>query len=277
MDPDEVVNKSPADWEKIVENAKPVVVHVMETLAEGRNLEDPKVRSEIANQVLPLIEDVPDSVERETYRQKLARLLHVDERALIGASRPRSRPSPGRAYRSARPAPAAVAEASQPSSAALLEFHCLGVLMRRPDLVYRLDRAMQEFGLPRLSINDFQRAEHQTLFQYVQESLDQNVSEPLHFVLNSLSLPLMDKADDLLQRTSKLDPVEDRVFEDVLRAILNLRILYVRESLDYLRFIMDEAQQQGDTQIKEYKHGVAHYTTMLKHLDSALGHYTSRN
>jgi hypothetical protein len=136
---------------------------------------------------------------------------------------------------------------------------------------------MQEFSLPRLSMNDFQRAEHQTLFQLVQESLDQNVSEPLHFVLNSLSLPLMDKADDLLQRTAKLDPVEDRVFEDVLRAILNLRILYVRESLDYLRFIMVEAQQEGDTQIKEYKQGVSHYSTMLKHLYSALGHYTGRN
>jgi hypothetical protein len=87
----------------------------------------------------------------------------------------------------------------------------------------------------------------------------------------------MDKADDLLQRTAKLDPVEDRVFEDVLRAILNLRILYVRESLDYLRFIMVEAQQEGDTQIKEYKQGVSHYSTMLKHLYSALGHYTGRN
>jgi DNA primase len=275
MDPDDVVNRSPQEWEQIVENASPVVVHVMETLAEGRDLEDPKVRSEIANQVLPLIEDVPDSVERETYRQKLARLLHVDERALLGASR--SRPAARRASRSPRPAAASVAEASQASSAALLEFHCLGVLMRRPDLVYRLDRAMQEYSLPRLSVNDFQLAEHQTLFQYVQESLDQNVSEPLHFVLNSLSLPLMDKADDLLQRTEKLDPVEDRVFEDVLRAVLNLRILYVRESLDYLRFILDEAQQQGDTQVTEYLQGVKHYTGLLKHLDNALGHYTSRN
>ena len=277
MDPDDVVNRDPTEWEQIVEKARPVVVHVMETLAAGRNLEDPKVRSEIANQVLPLIEDVPDAVERETYRQKLARLLRVDERALLGESRGRGRAAPGRASKTSRQPPAKIAEISLPSSAALLEIHCLGVLMRRPDLVYRLDRAMQEFSLPRLSMNDFQRAEHQTLFQLVQESLDQNVSEPLHFVLNSLSLPLMDKADDLLARTSRLDPVEDRVFEDVLRAILNLRILYVRESLDYLRFIMDEAQQQGDFQTKEYRQSVLHYSIMLKHLNSALGRYTSRN
>jgi DNA primase len=277
MDPDDVVNRDPAEWQQILENAKPVVVHVMETLAFGRSLDDPKVRSEIANQVLPLIEDVPDAVERETYRQKLARLLRVDERALVGESRGRSRAAPGKTTRPSRQPGAKTASASQPSSAALLEFHCLGMLMRRPDLVYRLDRAMQEFNLPRLSINDFQRAEHQAFFQLIQESLDQNATEPLHFVLNSLSLPLMDKADDLLERTAKLDPVEDRVFEDVFRAILNLRILYVRESLDYLRYIMDEAQQQGDLQSKEYQQGVLQYTILLKHLNSALGRYTGRN
>jgi hypothetical protein len=136
---------------------------------------------------------------------------------------------------------------------------------------------MQEFNLPRLSVNDFQRAEHQALFQLIQESLEQNVTEPLHFVLNSLSLPLMDKADDLLERTAKLDPIEDRVFEDVFRAVLNLRILNVRESLDYLRYIMDEAQQQGDLQLKEYQQGVLHYTILLNHLNKALGRYTGRN
>ncbi len=33
----------------------------------------------------PLIEDVPGSVEREAYRQRLARLLKVDERAWFAA------------------------------------------------------------------------------------------------------------------------------------------------------------------------------------------------
>ncbi len=277
MDPDDVVNRDPAEWQQIVESAKPVVVHVMETLAYGRSLDDPKVRSEIANQVLPLIEDVPDAVERETYRQKLARLLRIDERALAGESRGRGRVTPSKTSRFIRQQTPKVPGASQPSTAALLEFHCLGVLMRRPDLVYRLDRAMQEFNLPRLSVNDFQRAEHQALFQLIQESLEQNVTEPLHFVLNSLSLPLMDKADDLLERTAKLDPIEDRVFEDVFRAVLNLRILNVRESLDYLRYIMDEAQQQGDLQLKEYQQGVLHYTILLNHLNKALGRYTGRN
>lgn len=80
------MNRNPADWSKLIENAKPIVVHVMETLATGRNLDDAKIKAEIAAQVLPLIEDVPNAIEREDYRQRLARLLRVDERALTGGA-----------------------------------------------------------------------------------------------------------------------------------------------------------------------------------------------
>src|SRR5512133_1264907 len=69
LDPDEIVLRDPQEWARIVESARPIVVHVMETLATGRDLEDPKIKSEIAAQVLPLIEDVPNALERDTYRQ----------------------------------------------------------------------------------------------------------------------------------------------------------------------------------------------------------------
>ena len=91
LDPDEVVNRDPEEWQHILENARPVVIHVMETLAAGRDLDDPKIKNEIAAQVMPLIEDVPSPIERDTYRQRLARLLRVDERARAGKLRLRRR------------------------------------------------------------------------------------------------------------------------------------------------------------------------------------------
>ncbi|HIE58191.1 MAG TPA: DNA primase, partial [Anaerolineales bacterium] len=94
MDPDDVINRDPQEWAHLIEAAKPIVVHVMETLARDRNLDDPKVKTEIANRVLPLIADIPNAIERDTYRQQLARLLRVDERALLGSAtpqKPRSR------------------------------------------------------------------------------------------------------------------------------------------------------------------------------------------
>ncbi|MBK5107717.1 MAG: DNA primase [Anaerolineales bacterium] len=91
LDPDEVVFQDADHWRQIVAEARPIVVHVMETLAKDQDLDDAKVKSRIANQVLPLIEDVPDAVEREAYRQKLARLLKVDERAFTEISAPVAR------------------------------------------------------------------------------------------------------------------------------------------------------------------------------------------
>ena len=72
-DPDEVVLESPEEWGQILANAKPIVIHVMETLAAQQDVEDPKTKSAIAARVMPLIEDVPSPVERDAYRQRLAR------------------------------------------------------------------------------------------------------------------------------------------------------------------------------------------------------------
>jgi DNA primase len=73
MDPDEVVARDPQEWIRIIGDAKPVVIHVMESLAANRNLEDPKVKSEIAAQVMPLMQTYKIRW-REAYRRRLARL-----------------------------------------------------------------------------------------------------------------------------------------------------------------------------------------------------------
>ena len=280
MDPDEVVSQDPAGWEQTVAQARPVVVHVMETLATGRDLEDPKVRSEIAAQVLPLIEDVPNPIERETYRQRLARLLHVDERALLSAptpvgprARPRSKPRTG-----GPPPQEAMPEKGEVSVVApadMLEAHCLSVLLRRPDLVHRVDRALQAGGLGRLSPDDFQSADHQVVLQLIEDSLEQDHAEPLDFVMNSLSLPLMELVDRMLLSTEKIDPNEERVLEDLVRTLLELRQRRLRQEIDHVRFLMEEAQQIGDSRASDYHQTILHYILTRQRLDQALGRYSS--
>src|SRR5512138_827105 len=98
LDPDEIVKRNKEEWGRLMETAKPIVTYVMETLAAGQNIIDPKVKNEIAAQVLPLIEDLPNALERDTYRQQLARMLRVDESALSGTQAQASRvkrPRPG--------------------------------------------------------------------------------------------------------------------------------------------------------------------------------------
>ncbi|OGN96998.1 MAG: DNA primase [Chloroflexi bacterium RBG_13_50_21] len=275
MDPDDVVKVDPAAWQNILENAKPVVIHVMETLAAGRDVDDPKTRSEIASQVLPLINEVPDAIERETYRQRLARLIKVDERLLSagessGSTR-RRRP------KSTQPKPTEQkVEIPILAGSALLEAHILGILVRRPEMVFHVDRALHEAHLSHLTRQDFERAEYQAIFELVQESLAQDQSEPMHFVLNGLSLPLMEVVDNLLERTEKLDPKEERVLEDVMRALLEIRRRQVTEVVNQLRFQMDEAAQAGDLRTKEFEEGIAKCTRTLRNLHQARERFVNR-
>jgi DNA primase len=282
VDPDEVVKNDPAEWEHIVSAARPIVVHVMETLAAGRDLDDPKVKTEIARQVLPLIEDVASPIERDTYRQRLARMLRVDERVLLESSgftpsRTRARPQPPRIGRQPATTDSQVVETAAPTQVAVdpQEAHCLSVLLRRPDLLNRIDRALQENHLVRLSYDDFQSADYQTLFKLVQDSLKQDHAEPLFYVQNSLSLPLMEVADRLLIRTQRVNGSDERILEDLMRALLNLRLKRVRQQIDHVRFLMEEAQVAGDARASEYQQTMVQYSVMLARLHQALSHYTS--
>jgi DNA primase len=278
LDPDEVVNRDPKEWERIIKNARPVVIHVMETLAIGRDLNDPKVKNEIAAQVLPLIEDVPGAIERDTYRQRLARLLRVDERALVGASAAPAAAGPARRRplpRSQAPAQAAP-QVLATSSSYWREVHCLGVLLRRPDLLYKVDRRLQEDGLNRLSPADFQHAEHQNILRLFQHSVEQDMGEPLDYVFNHLSLPMMEIADEFLERTQKLDPNDDRVLEDLMRTIINLRLSQFRQDYEYNQFLLQDAQERGDENIAQYQETMVQLNKVRQRLDIALGRYTSR-
>jgi len=277
MDPDDVVNHDRQAWMDILERANPIVIHMMESLAAGRDLQNPKVKNDIAAQILPLIEDVASPIERDTYRQRLARLLRVDERTLLGAgksARPRPdfrrRPEPARPVQ-ARATPAPVFQSNQ-----ALEAHCLGVLLRCPDLLYKIDRELQQEGLQRLEVDDFQNVGHQEVFRLIHESVDQDMAEPLNFVLGNLSLEMMDLADDLLARTEKSDPNEDRVLEDTLRALIDLRTRGVRQSIEYLRYLMEEDQEKGDPKASQYQKAMVQHTQTLQRLNQAREHFTSR-
>lgn len=283
LDPDEVVGRDPAEWEALIAGARPIVIHVMETLATGQDLDDPKVKTTIANQVLPLIKDVGNSIERDAYLQRLARLLRVDERALLETVPPnkRQRTSPRRT----KQLPSQLVETSPQlgvsevasSSTFSIESHCLGVFLRRPELLYRVDRALQENQLARLSVADFEHTDHQEIFRLLQESIDQDVAEPLNYVMNCLSLSMMEIADSLLARTTQLDPNEDRVLEDLLRNLIVLRNRKLSQDIDYLRFLFQEAQENGDIKATQYGQLMIKHIQAKQRLDRALGRFSGHS
>jgi len=277
MDPDEVVKRDPKEWEEIIKNARLIVIHVMETLVANRDITDPKIKNDIALQVMPLISDIPSPIERDTYRQRLARLLQVDESALVqtsgSTSRTRSsqrRSQTGDTIRIASP------EAVKTLGGHSLEAHCLGVLVRRPDFLYQVDRLMQQDQLPRLSEADFQDTAHQSIFSVLKESINQDIAEPVNFMFNNLSLPMMELADGLLERTNQLNPQNERVLEDLMRGLLTLRQRALRQEIEYQRYQTLEAQERGDYKAVQLQQAAAHLAEIKRRLDKAISRYSNR-
>jgi DNA primase len=269
LDPDEIVARDPEEWSHLIEAAKPIVTHVMETLAEGQDLADPKVKSNIAAQVVPLVEDLPNPVERETYRQQLARFLKVDERSLIGGQaqgrrvrRPRRRPDTDQEQIEVQ-----VIKTVRPSYKT--EIYCLGVLFRKPELLNRLDRQLQEAGLQRLINEDFGYTDHQMLLDLIRQSLEQDKLDHHQYVVKHLPEALQELAGELLKQTESLDPVDERLLEELQRSIIKLRRLGLNESLNQLRFMFEEAQEQGDLRATSYQEQVLQHTRLLRDLDYA--------
>ncbi|MGZ6346632.1 MAG: DNA primase [Anaerolineales bacterium] len=270
LDPDEIVQRDPEQWKVLIENAQPIVVHVMGALAVGRDLDDAKVKSEIAAQVLPLIEDLPNPVERDTYRQRLARFLKVDERSISGRGvqvpklrRPRLQ---GESPIEPARVPAAV-PVTAPSHKS--EAHILGLLIRRPDLLYLLDRGLVEAGLDRMTPEDFGYTDHQVLFRLVRQSLGQDDHDAVDFLHRNLPPSLETLVDELAAKPGELDPVDDRLIEDLFRAVVKIRRSALAENISQLGVLQKDAQQVGDLRIASYREMVQQYSMLLRSLDQA--------
>ncbi len=237
-DPDEIVLENPEAWRDVLGSAQTVVDYVLDVMSADYDLDDPKHKAQIARQVLPLIEDVADPVEREAYRQQLSRRLKIDERALL-MLRPQQEK---RAVRQSSVDPAPVQEAYSEHETALERF-CLGVLLREPELVYQVDRAYVSLELERLSTKDFTGTDRRVIFQAVRSALAQDEVEPDQHWKKALDPSLLPIAEELSGEMLELDFMQPRVREEIIANFLRLRKQHLEISLTNLRFQLQTEQE----------------------------------
>jgi hypothetical protein len=173
-----------------------------------------------------------------------------------------------------QPPVARIAATSAKESNFKLESHCLSIVIRHPELLRRVDRALREAGLPSISATDFEHSDLQEMLRLSLDALEQDVLEPSSYALQNLPLPLLDQADELLANSKELDPSEERVFEDLLRTFLILRRRHLNRTNEQMRFLQENAQQEGDLKASEYQQVMVQNTQTLQKLDKALGSRT---
>ena len=278
LDPDDVIRRDPAEWRRLVEAAEPVVEYVIRALTAGRNLDDPKVKAEVADAVLPLVEDVADAIERDAYRQKLARTLKVSQDVLA------ARRSPAKPSRRPLPAPEAPAAAGpargaarrpEAENAGALDDHCLAGLLREPDRLYSLDRDLQAFGLEKLTADDFLDTEHQVLFRALSAALEQVDIEASDYLRHNLD-PMLQTRLETLQRED-VRAAFPRASDDLLTVVLRLRLRALTQQLGQMRFLVEAARESGDALAETYQPEIVRLSTARARVDWALSPRAQRS
>lgn len=246
LDPDEIVLDDPDRWSEILSNAKPIINYVMDNLASGQDLSDPKVKREIADQVLPLLEDVASPIERDAYRLRLATLLRLDERTLVLSTNQVLRERDRSKRRQTKPTEVSSQIISLERRNRPLEEFTLVNLLTEPESLYLINRALVSFGLPELTRVDFQYGDYQHLFDLLKSSLEQDEYEAIDYLELKTS-----EIEDIIKLPEK--PVsadtEDqaKLFKDRLRTILHIRRNNIEDRLREIYFLQNEADEQTYT------------------------------
>lgn len=171
-DPDQVIRESPDEWRSLVDGAQPLMDYLLEAAAERFDVSRPEGKTQVSQQLLPLIAEMKDGVEREVYLGKLSRLVGLNEKTLAGMTAQLHKTKPGkeRRYQVDRPF----------QQTGGLEEYCLCLLLKYPSLR----------GLAgNLTPDHFDRSENREVFVAWHQSPDDvqgNLDAALHQYLQSL-------------------------------------------------------------------------------------------
>ncbi len=290
-DPDALIREQPEEWPRLLDSALPVAEYVIRRSTEGRDLGDAFERERIARALLPILAATESQVQRYSNLQALARIVRIQERTLIEWAgqqpKPQARRKPAQAVKAAprrgtgefdedEGPPPRVFEGETPRRPAPLppttrhERYCLALLIKRPELIYRVDRRLQELALSRLQADDFSQAGLQEVFRTFQAALAQDALSPIDYMYTSLP-PLLVEILDHLQRERLGDLEDAHVVDEALGALLRLRKSSLLRRLNEVRFLQTEARERGDeARAAELAGIISLYAQALRLLDKAL-------
>ena len=273
-DPDEIALADPDAWRQIIANAEPLIIFIMNTLAADRDLDDPKIKAEIAEQVLPLIYEVANPIERNTYLHKLAYLLKVDEDALLAWKPPTRKRRKRRLAPTISPktptAPKRARRTAEPPATIKLGRLVIGALLRDPMMLFAVERGLRERGLPPPSAEDFPTEALRALFVAVQQAANQEEAEPGDHLITNLDESLLEEAEACLALTEHLAKRPELALPEALYNLVRLRYEQVNAELEQLYFLLAEAQKAEDPESEHYLRRVNEAVRLRRRLDAAL-------
>jgi len=190
-DPDEVIREDLALWQKLVEQAMPILDFAFQSVISKVDINKAKDKSLAVQKLLPSIYEIKDPTQKFHYVEKLARALKIKtsdiEVALLRLRTARKRPQLSKPTEQARLARQFVSSA--------IEEYCLALLLQYPEL-----RPLAR----ELSPEHFESTENREVFVKWQQSsdisnleskLDTSLLEHLYYLVNKVSPPAIRESE----------------------------------------------------------------------------------
>lgn len=240
QDPDDIIRTNPAQWESIIESAQPTVAYVIDVLTRELDLADPKAKSAVARRIIPLIQDIPDAIERDHYWQALARKIKTDPQSIrqLAVSLPQQTGSKPQSTKPLRNGKARVGVDQRQAD-------FLGHSLRFPMLVIQVDEKLRKNRQPTVSERDFMTVEDKLLWRYVTEQALAGMGTIDDWETN-LDDTVMARAVELTE-LPLTDPADSDRLPDVLTfSVLSWRLEWTKRQRIQLKQLIDEAKRVQD-------------------------------
>ncbi|MEZ4864029.1 MAG: DNA primase [Caldilineaceae bacterium] len=281
LDPDDVVRQDPEQWQRLVENALPLVDFYFRFIAEQYDLTSAQGKGLAVAEIAPLIAELDDEIERQHYIQLLSRQVQIDEQTILNrvqaavktsqlpleAQRRKTSERYG-IHRQRRDAPVAPPEADSGDSAQLSdklergprgwqrspgpravsqEDHLLANLLRDPNLMVWLAGATERLEIAPLDVEDLQSVQNREIFKTLKRYIAGDDPWDLEAFQDELTLHLHGHLAYLISYGAHLPQSNEWELRlDVVQMLIHLRIEMLRTDARHLQFLQDDAVRQGD-------------------------------
>jgi len=191
-DPDEVIGEDPALWQKLVEQAMPILDFAFQSVISKVDINKAKDKSLAVQKLLPSIYEIKDPQQRFHYVEKLARELKIKtldvEAALQKVKTARERPQLSKPTEQSRLARQFV---SSPS-----EEYCLALLLQFPEL--RPLAQDQELSPEHFESTEnrevFVKWQHSSDISNLENKLDTGLLEHLYYLVKKFFPPAIQES-----------------------------------------------------------------------------------
>lgn len=242
MDPDDVVRREPALWNKLVADALPLVDFYFAVTSRRVDLGSAQGKAEAVAELAPLIAEIDEEIERDHYIHQLSRMVQVEEFIIVDRIRAAGR-DPGLSEEElASRKPGVIVR-----PAIDVEDHLLAMLLREPDSLVWLAQRAEELKIDPPMASDLEHAENQEIFGALNRYITSDESWDMESFQEGLALPLHAKLGCLVAYGSGLPPRTDpELREGMIKDIVHLRLQRLKTESIAVKYLVDEAQRSGE-------------------------------